>query len=36
VTDDMAEADGIDLTVAANGVVWATSETRLLGPGVGS
>jgi streptogramin lyase len=36
VTDDMAEADGSDLTVAANGVVWATSGTRLLGLGVGS
>ena len=36
VTDDMAEADGNDLTVAANGVVWATSDTRLLGLGVGS
>jgi sugar lactone lactonase YvrE len=36
VTDDMAEADGSDLTVAANGVVWATtSDTRLLGLGVG-
>ena len=36
VTDDMAEADGSDLTVAANGVVWATGGTRLLGLGVGS
>jgi hypothetical protein len=36
VTDDMAEADGSDLTVAANGMVWATSGTRLLGLGVGS
>jgi streptogramin lyase len=36
VTDDMAEADGSDLTVAANGVVWATGGIRLLGLGVGS
>ena len=36
VTDDMAEADGSDLTVAANGVVWATSGIRLLGRGGGS
>ena len=33
VTDDLVEADGSDLTVAANGVVWATSDTRLLGLG---
>jgi hypothetical protein len=33
VTDDMAEADGNDLTVAATGVVWATGGTRLLGLG---
>lgn len=33
VSDDLWEADGSDLTVAANGVVWATSDTRLLGLG---
>jgi hypothetical protein len=31
VTEDLVEADGSDLTVAADGVVWATSDTRLLG-----
>ena len=36
VTDDLVEADGSDLTVAADGVVWATSDTRLLGRGGGS
>jgi ligand-binding sensor domain-containing protein len=36
VTDDLVEADGSDLTVAADGVVWATSDTRLLGRGLGS
>jgi streptogramin lyase len=36
VTEDLAEADGSDLTVAADGVVWATSDTRLLGLGGGS
>jgi hypothetical protein len=35
VTDDAVEADGSDLTVAADGVVWATSDTRLLGWGGG-
>ena len=35
VTDDLVEADGSDLTVAADGVVWATSDTRLLGWGGG-
>jgi hypothetical protein len=33
VTDDRWEADGSDLTVAADGVVWATSDVRLLGLG---
>ena len=33
VTEDVVEADGSDLTVAADGVVWATSDTRLLGLG---
>jgi streptogramin lyase len=33
VTDDGWEADGSDLTLAADGVVWATSDTRLLGLG---
>jgi len=32
-TDDRWEADGRDLAVAADGVVWATSDTRLLGLG---
>jgi hypothetical protein len=32
---DRVEADGEDLTVAADGVVWATSGTRLLGLGRG-
>jgi hypothetical protein len=35
VTEDLVEADGSDLTVAADGVVWATSDTRLLGRGDG-
>ena len=35
VTEDLWEADGSDLTVAADGVVWATSDTRLLGLGGG-
>ena len=33
VTSDRWEADGSDLAVAADGVVWATSGTRLLGLG---
>jgi hypothetical protein len=33
VTSDRWEADGSDLAVAADGVVWATSDTRLLGLG---
>jgi streptogramin lyase len=33
VTDDRWEADGSDLAVAADGVVWATSDVRLLGLG---
>jgi hypothetical protein len=33
VTDDRWEADGGDLAVAADGVVWATSDVRLLGLG---
>jgi hypothetical protein len=33
LTDDRWEADGRDLAVAADGVVWATSDTRLLGLG---
>jgi streptogramin lyase len=33
VTDYQAEAAGSDLTLAADGVVWATSDTRLLGLG---
>ena len=33
VTNDRWEADGSDLAVAADGVVWATSDTRLLGLG---
>jgi streptogramin lyase len=33
VTDDRWEADGSDLAVAADGVVWATSDIRLLGLG---
>ncbi len=33
VTDDRWEADGSDLTVAADGVVWATSDVKLLGLG---
>jgi DNA-binding beta-propeller fold protein YncE len=33
VTDDRWEADGSDLAVTADGVVWATSDTRLLGLG---
>jgi streptogramin lyase len=33
LTDDRLEADGHDLAVAADGVVWATSDTRLLGLG---
>jgi hypothetical protein len=33
VTDDLWEADGGDLTVAADGVVWATSDVWLLGLG---
>jgi len=35
VADDRWEADGSDLAVAADGVVWATSDTRLLGLGGG-
>jgi hypothetical protein len=31
LTDDRWEADGSDLTVAADGLVWTTSDTRLLG-----
>jgi hypothetical protein len=31
--DDRWEADGSDLTLAADGVVWATSDARLLGLG---
>jgi hypothetical protein len=33
VTDFAAEAAGGDLTLAADGLVWATSDTRLLGLG---
>jgi hypothetical protein len=33
VADDRWEADGSDLAVAADGVVWATSDVRLLGLG---
>jgi hypothetical protein len=33
VTGARVEADGEDLAVAADGVVWATSGTRLLGLG---
>jgi ligand-binding sensor domain-containing protein len=33
VTDERWEADGSDLAVTADGVVWATSDTRLLGLG---
>jgi hypothetical protein len=33
VTDVAAEAAGGDLTLAADGLVWATSDTRLLGLG---
>jgi hypothetical protein len=33
VTGDRWEADGSDLAVAADGVVWATSDVRLLGLG---
>jgi hypothetical protein len=33
VTNDLWEADGSDLAVAADDVVWATSDTRLLGLG---
>jgi hypothetical protein len=32
-TDDRWEADGRELAVAADGVVWATSDARLLGLG---
>jgi hypothetical protein len=35
VTEDRVEADGNDLAVAADGLVWATSDTRLLGLGGG-
>jgi hypothetical protein len=35
VTGDRYEADGNDLAVAADGLVWATSDTRLLGLGGG-
>lgn len=35
VTEDVFEADGDDLAVAADGLVWATSDTRLLGLGAG-
>ena len=35
LTGDRIPADGEDLTVAADGVVWATSGTRLLGLGRG-
>jgi hypothetical protein len=33
LTEDRWEADGSDLAVAADGVVWATSDVRLLGLG---
>jgi hypothetical protein len=32
-TEDLWEADGRDLVVAPGGMVWATSDTRLLGLG---
>jgi hypothetical protein len=35
VSEDRFEADGNDLAVAADGLVWATSDTRLLGLGRG-